>query len=1010
MYWEHPTWLFAWWLVPALAWLLVYARRKRMATAEQFAEPAMLARIARVPSSARSVVKATALLAGLALLIAGAARPRWGMYFETVHPKGVDLFVLLDVSRSMLAEDVSPNRLERAKSDIRDLLTKLVGDRVGLIVFAGAPVVKVPLTNDHSFLQSVLDEVDPTSAPRGGSLIGDAIRKAIESMGPRGDRDQVMVLITDGEDHDSYPMEAAKQAAERGIKIFTVGLGDSDEGRRVPVRDKTDNLTYLQHDGREVWSKMDEKLLKDIAVSTSGAYVPAKTFAYDLGEIYSQHLQKLTRGELASEKRKRYGERYQLFVVAGLILLLLDTLVPRFPPDKQRKEKMRGDAEDVQGSKGNARPVEQLVAMSANKHTGAFGLPLNEKHTGAFGLPLNEKNAPFLLTASRRRLRWTASASNLHRGLTFSSVLLALFLFAPEAYADAAREIRTGVASHQAGQFEQAEKSFAEAAKELPNHPVVLYDRACALAALGKLDDAESLFQQSKSADDPRIISDSHYNLGCLDTARAKAKFGDKPEEATADVRDEGMKLLEQAVMHYRDCLQLDREHAAARHNLEVIRMWMKHMTDVWRQRDRDKARQELGLLEFLLMIEQRQTELLQTTEVLAGEPASPRRRQAATAASQAQRELSEEIIPLQEKIQAALKPVQPAGTTVQTLQPAAPIDPRLEEVINQLLERTRQTRADMSQAAIELTTNNLQNAAEHQLKALNALDELYRAVAPFEHVLQRSIQVEEAQIESTRPLATEKPASQPSVPATPNQDLVTTQQQVTRWIETLGPKASAQLKDLESRVDQTAATEKTTDAANPAAAGGEPNMAALKSFYEKGIELGPQAGQVASDAVDTLQKKEWPLAVEKEEEVVRLLKQIAEAAPKNPQDENKQPEEEEKPEDQKKQDQKSDESENKKQQDEQQKKQDEQKNDEQKKDEQKKDKSQQQDSQQQSGQDKSKSTQPEDQQSEKRPNPSREMAEVLLRRVRQREREHKEREKELRAIIGGAVPVDKDW
>ena len=177
--------------------------------------------------------------------------------------------------------------------------------------------------------------------------------------------------------------------------------------------------------------------------------------------------------------------------------------------------------------------------------------------------------------------------------------------------ADAAREIRSGVASHRAGQFDRAEKSFAEATKEMPNHPVALYDRACSLAAhLGRLDEAEDLFQQTKSSNHSQVVVNSHYNLGCLDSARAKAKFGDKPEEASTEVRQEGIELLEQAVMHYRDCLQLDRNHAAARHNLEVIRLWIKHMSDVWRQRDREKARQEPGLIEFLLMIEQRQREL----------------------------------------------------------------------------------------------------------------------------------------------------------------------------------------------------------------------------------------------------------------------------------------------------------------------------------------------------------------------------------------------------------------
>jgi len=230
----------------------------------------------------------------------------------------------------MLAEDVAPNRLDRAKADILDLLKKLEGDRVGLIAFAGAPVELVPLTTDQGFFRMVLDDVDPDSAPRGGSLIGDAIRKAMESMEERRDRDQVIVLITDGEDHDSFPAEAAKQAAERNIRIITVGLGDTGEGARIPRRNEDGSLTFVKHDGQEVWSKMDERLLKEMALTTSGAYVPAQTRAYDLGSIYDEHLSKLTRGEIQAEKRKRYREQFQLFGGIGLALLLIEMLIPRF--------------------------------------------------------------------------------------------------------------------------------------------------------------------------------------------------------------------------------------------------------------------------------------------------------------------------------------------------------------------------------------------------------------------------------------------------------------------------------------------------------------------------------------------------------------------------------------------------------------------------------------------------------------------------------------------------------
>ncbi|MHC4404982.1 MAG: vWA domain-containing protein [Planctomycetota bacterium] len=319
--WGNPSVLYGLWILPLVAGLLVYAYRKRRRAARQFADPAMVERLMPAFESPRPWVKGGLVLIGLALLITAGARPRFGVYFEKVSRRGVDLFVLLDVSRSMTAQDVAPSRLERAKSDIRDLLGRLVGDRVGLIAFAGKPVVKVPLTTDHGFFRMVLDGIDTTSAPRGGTLIGDAIRKCLEAMPESYDRDQVAVLITDGEDQDSFPKEAAEQAARRKMKVFTVGLGDAEQGASVVVPGRP---------SRPHQSRLNERLLQEIALTTGGAYIPAGTRAYDLGEVYEDHLAGLTRGEIEEEKRKRYRERFQLFVCFGVALLLVEMVIPGY--------------------------------------------------------------------------------------------------------------------------------------------------------------------------------------------------------------------------------------------------------------------------------------------------------------------------------------------------------------------------------------------------------------------------------------------------------------------------------------------------------------------------------------------------------------------------------------------------------------------------------------------------------------------------------------------------------
>lgn len=331
MYWENPQFFHALWLVPLIIGLLVYASIRRQQALRQFVDEPMLDRLMPGSDLGWAIAKGALLVLAVVCLIFAAARPRWGAYMEPVSGRGADLFVLLDVSRSMLVEDVAPNRLERAKSDILDLLEELQGDRVGLITFAGAAVLKIPLTTDQGFFRMALAEVDTDSAPIGGSHIGDAVRKALASMEERRDRDQVLVLITDGEDHDSFPKEAAEQAAERKVKIIAIGLGDTNEGGRIPERDESGRLRYAkEEDGREHWSKMDERLLKEMALVTGGAYVPAKSQAYDLGELYREHLADLSRGEIHAEKRKRYRERFQVFLVAGLLLLGVETVLPRF--------------------------------------------------------------------------------------------------------------------------------------------------------------------------------------------------------------------------------------------------------------------------------------------------------------------------------------------------------------------------------------------------------------------------------------------------------------------------------------------------------------------------------------------------------------------------------------------------------------------------------------------------------------------------------------------------------
>lgn len=327
---DKPFYLLLIWLIPCIAALLYYGFRQRRRAAAIFLDAPMIERLMPQLDGFRVFRRSFVLLAGLALVCLAAAGPKFGIYFEDVSRKGADIFVLLDVSRSMLAEDAAPNRLQRAKSDIKDLLQRVVGDRVGLIVFAGKPVNRVPLTTDHGFYNEILDHVDTNSAPLGGTAIGDAIRKALDSMQSEADRDQVIVLITDGEDQESMPLEAAKAAAARNVRILAIGLGDTIEGARIPINDAAGNKTYLKHDGHEVWSKVDEETLRQIAQISGGVYVPAGTSAFDLGQIYTDLLSRLQGGEYQLEQRERHRQQYQVFLALAVLFLLLFLVLPEF--------------------------------------------------------------------------------------------------------------------------------------------------------------------------------------------------------------------------------------------------------------------------------------------------------------------------------------------------------------------------------------------------------------------------------------------------------------------------------------------------------------------------------------------------------------------------------------------------------------------------------------------------------------------------------------------------------
>ena len=319
------------WLLPALLALYVYgfARKRRVLSA--FIDAAVAPRLTAGLSRSRRWLKAACLLGAVGAMIVALAQPQWGRRWQDVQRRGRDVMILLDVSRSMLAEDVSPNRLEGAKVGIRELVQVVReegGHRLGLVVFAGRASLQCPLTLDANFFLRRLQEVGPHTAGHGGSLLGDAIRHALRGMATLPHHDKDIILITDGDDHDSFPLQAAATAAEQGVAIYTVVVGDAGTGARIPVRGADGRVTYLEHQGREVRSRLRHDLLLDMAQMTGGAYVPAGTHAIELDRIYTELIAPKARQDTEHDRRERFVHRFQWFVLAALGLLVVELFIP----------------------------------------------------------------------------------------------------------------------------------------------------------------------------------------------------------------------------------------------------------------------------------------------------------------------------------------------------------------------------------------------------------------------------------------------------------------------------------------------------------------------------------------------------------------------------------------------------------------------------------------------------------------------------------------------------------
>lgn len=308
-------------LIPLLAAVLAFVSMRRKRLLARFGNVELLKTLMPDFSRSRQRLKAALYLVALTLLILAAARPQLGSKLREVKAEGVEMMLVVDVSNSMLAEDFEPNRLERTKYAIQKLFESLRQERVGLVAFAGEPKVQLPITSDYRMAQAFTRRLSTSLVAEQGTAIGRALELAMLSYSSQSERSRVMVLITDGENHEDDAIEAAEKAAAQGIKIYTIGIG-TPEGAPIEI----DGEFVRDEEGEMVVSKLGEQMLEQIAATTDAAYVRATKQSIGLEEIVKS-INAMERTELTTMRYEEYNEQYQYLLGAALLLLLLDSLI-----------------------------------------------------------------------------------------------------------------------------------------------------------------------------------------------------------------------------------------------------------------------------------------------------------------------------------------------------------------------------------------------------------------------------------------------------------------------------------------------------------------------------------------------------------------------------------------------------------------------------------------------------------------------------------------------------------
>lgn len=321
----NPDYLYLLLLLPVLILLYIFNEVRKKRALQRLGDIKLVGSLVPELSIIRPVVKFILQLIAFSAGIIMLSRPQFGSKIEDVIKQGVEVIIALDASNSMMAEDIQPDRLTRAKQAISRLVDNLDNDKIGLIVFAGDAYIQIPITTDYVSAKMFLSTINPDMVPKQGTAIGAAISLGIRSFSPGEGKSKAMIIITDGENHEDDPVANAEEASKAGIVIHTIGIG-STEGVPIPLKINGKKDYLKDADGNTVITKLDEDILKKIAVSTNGNYVRASNSNIGLDEIFSE-IRKMKMQELESTMYTEYNDQFQIFASIAIFLLLFDFII-----------------------------------------------------------------------------------------------------------------------------------------------------------------------------------------------------------------------------------------------------------------------------------------------------------------------------------------------------------------------------------------------------------------------------------------------------------------------------------------------------------------------------------------------------------------------------------------------------------------------------------------------------------------------------------------------------------